>query len=34
MESSGFVEGDGEEAAGFEFKHRFYTAVRFMHESF
>ena len=34
VESSGFVAGDGEETAGFEFKHRCYSAVRFMHESF
>ena len=26
VESSGFVAGDGEETAGFEFKHRFYTS--------
>ena len=34
VESSGFVAGDGAEAAGLEFKHAFDTAVRFMHESF
>ena len=34
VDSSGFVAGDGEQAAGFEFKHRFYTVVRFFQESF
>ncbi len=33
VEFSGFEAGDGAEAAGFEFKHWFNTAVRFMHGS-